>query len=156
MLFNGLDALLTADKGSGSINNYREYQNKYEVITPIEFDALAKRQPDLQIVDVRIPEEYNNQSKTSWRNIGIIKGAINIPASELETKFASLDRNKPLLVYAFSGSDSYAAAKTLTDHGFTQVYALAPGLFSVRWQAANLKGKEHLKDWVINVPEENR
>ena len=156
VLFNGLDALLTSDKGSGSIDNYWEHQIKYNVVTPIEFDALAKRQPDLQIVDVRIPEEYNNQSKTTWRNVGIIKGSINIPSSELNTKWTSLDKNKPVLVYSFSGSDSYGAAKTLTNHGFSQVYALAPGLFSVRWQAANLKGKEHLKDWVINVPEENR
>ena len=156
VLFNGLDALVTSDKGSGCINLWWQDNIQYQVVTPIEFDKLAKSEPALQIVDVRIPEEFNNQSKTSWRNVGNIKGAVNIPSSELENKWTSLDKNKPVLVYHFSGSDAYTAAKTLANHGFSQVYALAPGLFSIRWQAANLKGKEHLKDWVINVPEENR
>jgi rhodanese-related sulfurtransferase len=81
-------------------------------------DKLAKSEPALQIVDVRIPEEFNNQSKTSWRNVGNIKGAVNIPSSELENKWTSLDKNKPVLVYHFSGSDAYTAAKTLANHGF--------------------------------------
>ena len=157
VMFNGMDALISADKKDvGCINTYWQHPNGYTIVTPMEFDALAKKSPDLQIVDARIPEEYNNQSKTSWRNVGIIKGSVNIPLTELESKWTSLDKKKPVLVYHFGGPDAYTAAKALTDHGFSNVYVLAPGLFAIRWQAANLKGKEHLKDWVVNVPEENR
>ena len=156
VLYNGLDALLTADRRSGCVNDYWSNQIKYSTVTPIEFDELYKSQKNLQIVDVRPAEEFNNQSKTSWRNIGAIKNAVNIPLSEIENKWSSLDKTKPVLVYHFSGPDGYAAAKSLITHGFDHVYVLAPGLFALRWQAANLKGKERLKDWVVNVPEENR
>jgi rhodanese-related sulfurtransferase len=156
VLFNGLEGLLSSDKGSGCINLYWNNRTKYSIVTPIEFDQLYRKQTNLQIVDVRPAEEFNNQSKTSWRNIGVIKNAINIPLIEMENKWSSLDKSRPVLVYSFGGPDSYAAAKWLSDYGFEHVYVLAPGLFSLRWQAANLQGKSILKDWVVNIPEENR
>jgi rhodanese-related sulfurtransferase len=156
VLFNGLDGLLNSDKGAGCVNLYWNNHTKYSIVTPIEFDELYKRQMNMQIVDVRPAEEFNNQSKTSWRNIGAIKNAVNIPLAEIENKWSSLDKSKPVLVYHFGGPDAYAAAKSLSNHGFEQVYVLAPGLFGLRWQAANLTGRSMLKDWVVNVPEENR
>jgi len=107
-------------------------------------------------VDVRPTDEFDSKSTTTWRNIGIIKNAINIPTKDLSTKSQQLDKKKPILVYQFGGPDAFTAAKTLIDQGFKNVYVLNPGLFTLRWQAANLKGKSYLKDWVVNVPEENR
>jgi rhodanese-related sulfurtransferase len=157
VLFNGLDALVSLDQNNRTcVNKYWKQNNSYWLITPAEFDELAKKNSDLQIVDVRLADEFNNQSKTTWRNVGIIKNAINIPFSEMPNKLGQLDKNKPVLVYHFSGPDAFAAAKMLTDQGFKKVYVLNPGLFSLRWQAANLKGKSYLKDWVVNIPEENR
>ena len=86
----------------------------------------------------------------------MIKGSVNIPLNEIESKSSSLDKSKPVLVYQFGGADAFTAARILTKQGFSQVFVLAPGLFSLRWQAANLSGKSNLKDWVVNVPEENR
>jgi len=157
VLFNGFDALVTADKKDlGCIDQYWQHKTAYATVTPVEFDQLAKKQKELQLVDVRTAEEFKNESKTTWRNIGTIKGAVNIPLNEMEAKSNTLDKNKPVLVYQFGGPDAFAAAKTLTQQGFSKVYVLAPGLFSLRWQAANLSGKSYLKDWVVNVPEENR
>ena len=157
VLFNGIDAMLTTDKKDLSCSDqYWQHKTAYSVVTPIEFDQLAKKEKDLQLVDVRPAEEYNSQSKTTWRNIGMIKNAINIPVTDIENKWNTLDKSKPILVYHFSGPDAFSAAKALTNHGFSRVYVLTPGLFSLRWQAANLKGKSDLKEWVINVPEENR
>ena len=157
VLYNGLDAMLTADKKDlGCIDQYWQHKTAYAVVTPLEFDQLAKKQKDLQLVDVRPAEEFKNESKTTWRNIGTIKGAVNIPLNEVEAKSTTLDKNKPVLLYQFSGPDAFTAAKSLTGQGFTKVYVLTPGLFSLRWQAANLSGKSNLKDWVVNVPEENR
>ena len=157
VLFNGLDALASADKKDiACINKYWTQNIPYKLVTPIEFDQLATKEKNLQIVDVRPADEFNSQSKTTWRNVGILKNAINIPISDFQSNWNQLDKNKPVLVYHFGGPESYTAAKILTNNGFQNVYVLTPGLFSVRWQAANLKGKEKLKDWVINVPEENR
>ena len=157
VLYNGFDAMLSADKKDlGCVDQYWQHKTAYAVVTPLEFDHLAKKQKDLQLVDVRPAEEFNNQSKTSFRNIGAIKGAVNIPLHELEAKSSTLDKQKPVLVYQFGGPDAYTAAKTLTTQGFSRVYVLSPGLFSLRWQAANLSGKSNLKDWVVNIPEENR
>lgn len=157
VLFNGFDAMITADKKDlGCIDQYWEHKTPYAVVTPMEFDQLAKKQKDLQLVDVRPAEEFKNESKTSWRNIGAIKGAVNLPLNEVEAKSNTLDRNKPVLLYQFGGPDAFTAAKALTRQGFSKVYVLTPGLFSLRWQAANLSGKGYLKDWVVNVPEENR
>jgi rhodanese-related sulfurtransferase len=157
VLFNGFDAMITADKKDlGCIGQYWEHKTPYAVVTPMEFDQLAKKQKDLQLVDVRPAEEFKNESKTSWRNIGAIKGAVNLPLNEVEAKSNTLDKNKPVLLYQFGGPDAFTAAKALTRQGFSKVYVLTPGLFSLRWQAANLSGKGYLKDWVVNVPEENR
>jgi len=95
---------------------------------------------------VQIPAEINT----------FLKNAINIPAAEINSKWSSLDKNKPVLLYHFGGQDPYSAAKILVNQGFTKVYVLTPGLFGLRWQAANLSGKSSLKDWVVNVPEENK
>jgi rhodanese-related sulfurtransferase len=157
ILYNGFDALISADKTDlGCINQYWQHQTPYTTVTPIEFDQLAKKEKNLQIIDVRPAEEFKNESKTTWRNIGAIKGAANIPLTELEAKLSTLDKNKPVLVYQFGGPDAFTAAKTLTNKGYSKVYVLTPGLFSLRWQAANLSGKSNLKNWVVNVPEENR
>jgi len=157
VLFNGFDALITADKKDlGCIDQYWQHKTAYATVTPTEFDQLARKQKELQLVDTRPADEFKNESKTTWRNIGVIKGAVNIPLNEIEAKSNTLDKNKPVLVYQFGGPDAFAAAKTLTQQGFSKVYVLAPGLFSLRWQAANLSGKSYLKDWVVNVPEENR
>jgi hypothetical protein len=37
VLFNGLDALVTSDKGSGCINLWWQNNIQYQVVTPIEF-----------------------------------------------------------------------------------------------------------------------
>ena len=157
VLFNGLDALVSLDsKDLSCLSPYWQQHISYRILTPSEFDELAKKEKNLQVVDIRPADEFSNQSKTTWRNIGIIKNAVNIPISDIANKNGTLDKNKPVLLYHFGGPDAFAAAKILTDQGFRNVYVLNPGLFSLRWQAANLKGKSYLKDWVVNIPEENQ
>jgi rhodanese-related sulfurtransferase len=157
VLFNGLDALTSLDsKDRSCLSPYWQQHISYKTLTPSEFDELAKKENNLQVIDIRPADEFNNQSKTIWRNIGIIKNAINIPINEITNKSGTLDKSKPVLLYNFGGPETFAAGKILTDQGFQDVYVLNPGLFSLRWQAANLKGKSYLKDWVVNIPEENQ
>jgi 3-mercaptopyruvate sulfurtransferase SseA len=40
---------------------------------------------EVALIDVRTKDEFNNASRNSWQNVGQIKGAVNIPFSELKT-----------------------------------------------------------------------
>jgi rhodanese-related sulfurtransferase len=131
---------------------------KYNLLNADEFDAFAKKNPDAILLDVRKQEEFENKSKETFRNVGHINNAKSIPSETLPSRVNELgdNKNRPIIIYAFSGQpEIYNAAKLLTDLGYTNVNVLLGGVFNLRWRAANLKGKEHLKDWVVDVPAEN-
>lgn len=160
VLFNGMDLLNGRSKAeipcSGSIVTKTV---RYQVLAADEFDALVRKGGGIKILDMRPAEEFTNQSKTAFRNIGHINNAINIPWAELERRSAELGTAKdvPVVVYHFSGAtDAFRAAKYLSEQGFQKVYVLAGGLFNLRWQAANLKGRSQLKEHVVNIPAENQ
>ncbi|HYF30079.1 MAG TPA: rhodanese-like domain-containing protein [Chitinophagaceae bacterium] len=159
VLFNGMDLLTGRSRAeipcSGNLVNKLV---RYQVMAADEFDALVRKDKNITIVDVRPAEEFTNQSKTAWRNIGQINNAVNIPWAEFEKRSGELGaaKGKPVILYHFSSAtDAFKAAKHLSDQGFQKVYVLAGGLFNLRWQAANLKGRSQFKDHVVNVPAEN-
>lgn len=159
VLFNGLDMVLgLPQEQAGCAGKLITRTTKYKILSPDDFDALLRKNKAITIVDVRPAEEFNNQSRQSFRNIGHIRNAINIPITEMLQRSAEVgDKTKPVVLYHFSsgGSDGFAAAKRLTDLGYTDVYVLAGGIFNLRWRAANFKGKSHLKDHVVDIPAEN-
>lgn len=160
VLLSGMDMLASRSKAEvGCAARAIARSAKYQVISPDEFDAMLKSEKDLKIVDVRPAEEYHNQSKQASRNVGRIRSSINIFGNELEKRAQELgtDKNVPIVLYQFSngGSDAYMSARYLAESGFKRVYVLAGGLFNLRWQAANYKGKSHLKDSVVDIPAEN-
>ena len=155
ILFNGLDGYITEipeKERTGWVN-----QVSYHTINSLAFDALSKG-GDVGVVDIRTPEEFNNKSKETFRNIGTIKNAVNIPFLEFDKQLASFpaDKSKPLVVYSMSSTpEVFEAAKKLSAQGYKNVNVLLGGLFNLRWRAANLKGHSQLKDWVVNVPADN-
>jgi rhodanese-related sulfurtransferase len=159
ILFNGLDMVMSRSRAE--INCAAKVITRpagYRVLAADEFDDMVRWQKDVLILDVRPTEEFNNKSQQSWRNIGHIHGAVNIPLSDLDKRLAELgtNKNKSIIVYHFSsGPDAYKAARLLADQGFKEVHVLSSGIFSLRWQAANYKGRERLKEHVTDVPEEN-
>jgi rhodanese-related sulfurtransferase len=162
VLFNGMDMLSNRSKAEvPCAASLIEKTARFQVLAPDEFDAMMRTGKRIKIVDVRPAEEFTNQSKTTWRNIGRVNNAINIPLAELEQRAREGQlgsvKDDPVVVYHFSGGpDSYKAARILADQGFTRVYVLPGGLFSRRWQAANYKGRSRLKDYVVDVPAENQ
>lgn len=159
VLFNGIDMLTTLSKQQAGCTNKLLTQNsKFQILPADDFDALMKKNNAVSIIDVRPAEEFNNQSKQAWRNIGHIRNAVNIPTAEIEQRSAEVgDKSRPVVLYHFSGggSDVFAAARKLTEMGYQQVYVLSGGVFNLRWRAANFKGKAHLKDYVVDIPAEN-
>lgn len=66
------------------------------------------------IVDVRTKNEFSG---------GHIKGAINIPLSDLQKNISKLkDKNKPIITCCASGARSASAKSILSNNGYSQVY----------------------------------
>ncbi len=70
------------------------------------------------ILDVREPLE---------RELGYIKGSINIPLDQLRDRFGELDKGKKIVVYCAIGVRGYIASRILQQNGFTEVYNLSGG-----------------------------
>lgn len=131
----------------------------YELINPATFHARFKGKRKPVVIDVRTAEEFGNTAKDGFRNIGQVKGAINLPAADLPGRIPTLqlDKSKPVVVYGFAnGPEVFRAAQALADAGYRDVSVMTGGLFNLRWRAANMKGYEHLGQWVVNVPPANQ
>jgi glyoxylase-like metal-dependent hydrolase (beta-lactamase superfamily II)/rhodanese-related sulfurtransferase len=96
----------------------------------IDPDALAERGPDLQVVDVRDPAEWDDA-------LGHIRGAKLLPLAELAARQGELDRDRPVVAVCRSGTRSAQACQLLQKAGFTQVANLAGGM--LRWRAQGHK-----------------
>ncbi len=98
-------------------------------ITVTEAYALIESNSDIQIIDVRTPDEWSN---------GIIENAIkiNIKDSDFATKLAELDKDSPTLVYCKSGGRSARATVIMEELGFRELYNMLGGYDAV------LKGED--------------
>lgn len=94
-------------------------QLAYKTISVSDASAMIQSSPNLLVVDVRTPQEYAQ---------GHLKGAINIPLSDLPLRIGGLDPNKPILVYCQTGYRSAQASAVLVKAGFTQVYNMDGGM----------------------------
>ncbi len=97
-------------------------------ITPAEF-SKAIEDSDIQLLDVRSKEEYNN---------GHIKNALQAnwnQQAEFTERVASLDKKKKVYIYCLAGSRSAEAAKLMRQNGYS-VVELKGGINA--WKQANL------------------
>ncbi|MCF2863351.1 rhodanese-like domain-containing protein [Pseudoalteromonas sp. Cnat2-41] len=81
----------------------------------------------MTLLDVRSKQEYQQ---------GHIKGAVNIPHSEIVENGATLNKDTAIVVYCRSGRRAGIALEALKKQGFTQLYHLE-GDF-LKWQQAEL------------------
>ena len=105
-------------------------QNPTKVdLTATEFSKELASTKDVQVVDVRTPEEFEK---------GHVKNAININllGDGFAKKIDSLNKAKPVFVYCLSGGRSSAAAKKMLQSGFKDIREMQGGM--MQWRAANL------------------
>ena len=91
-------------------------------------DALKMYQQGTAVfIDVRSNEQFT---------LGHIKGAINIPGSQIVRRFAEIPRNKTIITYCACSAEqsSGRAAQQLIGHGVKNVFALKGGWGG--WQAS--------------------
>lgn len=91
------------------------------LVSASEFEQKLASMQDVQLIDVRTPEEFQS---------GYIKGAINInyQGNNFAEEVAKLDKSKPVFVYCRSGGRSGNSAAFMADQGFKEIYDLDGGI----------------------------
>lgn len=92
----------------------------------IEPAAFADAGANIQLVDVREPEEFTGE-------LGHIQGSRLLPLEQLVARSGELARDRPIVTICRSGARSAQAAVLLKKAGFGDVANLAGGL--LRWTA---------------------
>jgi rhodanese-related sulfurtransferase len=95
----------------------------YAGINEIDPDWVAEHARDVEIIDVREPEEYDGP-------LGHIAGARLIPLSQLPRRAAELDLDRPIVTVCRSGGRSAQAVVLLEKTGFKRVANLAGGMLA--------------------------
>jgi hydroxyacylglutathione hydrolase len=91
-------------------------------VTAAELDDWRRSEPDLQIVDVRNPDECTT---------GVIDGSVSLPLPNLLERLGELDPSRPTVVYCSGGYRSATAASLLRSHGFITVADIYGGYGAV-------------------------
>ena len=104
-------------------------QNEVIMVSAEEMQELLELE-DIQLVDVRTPEEYQT---------GFIEHSQNIDyrSPTFEEDLVKLDKSKPVMVYCKSGGRSGKCSKKLKEAGFTKVYDLEGGI--AKWKFSGNK-----------------
>lgn len=97
-------------------------------LSPDAYQTALQATQNVQLVDVRTPDEYRS---------GHIAAAVNINYydADFAQQIARLDKEKPLMVYCAVGGRSGKAAAQLSQMGFKNVTDLEGGMTA--WKAAN-------------------
>ena len=93
-----------------------------EVLNTVRFEQKMNEE-NVQLVDVRTPDEFTEGHLPNAINIDINGNSFN-----LET--AKLDKEKPVMVYCKMGGRSAKAAANLKEQGFKNISDLDGGITS--------------------------
>ncbi len=90
-----------------------------ELISAEDLHAMIAGHRDFVLVDVRAPEEYNDNH---------IDGSINIPVADLRTRHHELRSDQPTVLICSSGNRSSLGISILEQHGFRNLFNVAGGM----------------------------
>ena len=99
----------------------------FKTIEPSAIYDYINKHPDVVLLDVRTKEEFEGKANPDF---GTLKGAINIPVQELESRLSGISnlKNKEIIVYCSHSHRSPQASYVLTQNGFTNVTNMAGGM----------------------------
>ena len=100
-------------------------------IDATKMEQMLKSDASIQLIDLRTPAELQQTGK--------IEGArhVNFNSPDFQTQIASLDKDKPVIIYCAAGGRSGKALPQLLLMGFKNVYDYTGGMND--WKA---KGKK--------------
>lgn len=98
----------------------RSQKEGIKVISPEEARTAMASEEELNLIDVRTPEEFAE---------GNIPGAenINFFDEDFESQVKHLDKDEPVYIYCRSGVRSAKAAAQLQELGFKEIYDIEGG-----------------------------
>jgi glyoxylase-like metal-dependent hydrolase (beta-lactamase superfamily II)/rhodanese-related sulfurtransferase len=106
--------------------NWAALHYSFAGIWEIDPHTLEEHVADVQILDVREPDEFNGP-------LGHIAGAVPIPLGELAGRVGELSHDRPIIAVCRAGSRSAQAVAILQRNGFTEIANLTGGM--LRWRA---------------------
>lgn len=110
------------------------------MLSPMKADSLQEVSPaegrrrvqeGALLVDVREPNEYQEMHA---------EGALLLPLSEFEARYAELPKGRELVMICRSGARSARAGQYLLENGYTNVVNLEGG--TLAWKEAGLPTEE--------------
>ncbi|HEX2046318.1 MAG TPA: rhodanese-like domain-containing protein [Acidimicrobiales bacterium] len=96
----------------------------------MDVQTVAERLDQIQLVDVRYPNEWQ---------VGHIEGAVNIPEDDLAERVGELDRARPVVTVCRAGTRSDEAAQWLRGQGF-DAENLDGGMLAWKWAGLPITG----------------
>lgn len=93
-------------------------KNSIKIVEKDKFQYLLNQ--DIQLIDVRTPNEFFNGTIGKARNI-------NFNSPLFKEHVLKLDKNKPVVVFCHAGGRSAKASLMLDSLGFKEVYDLKGG-----------------------------
>jgi thioredoxin 1 len=98
----------------------KESSNNYELVNVDTFETRINETKNIQLIDVRTPQEYTE---------GYIANATNIDwnGEDFVEKINNYDKNQPIYIYCLSGGRSKKASEKLTELGFNNIIELEGG-----------------------------
>jgi rhodanese-related sulfurtransferase len=117
---------------------------KFTNLSPKEFCARIAANPDVVILDVRSPGEFEGTT-TSVETYGRFKKAINVNVNQLSKRLQELSKykDKEILVYCSQNHRSPRAAYSLNMLGFEKVKNMSGGLSKAGGLFTSACFKEH-------------
>lgn len=109
-------------------------RHTYGGLREIEPQWVAEHLAELNVIDVRDPEEFNNR-------LGHIATAKLVPLSRLKESVADIPQDKPVVTVCQSGSRSGQATVILQKAGIDQAANLRGGM--LEWHHAGLPVEKH-------------
>lgn len=99
---------------------YRQFAS-VKGLRSLSSDQFLNESNGSKVFDIREVHEYKR---------GHIKGAVNIPLSQLQQRMTEISKDRPVYLYCQSGMRSRQAAKILGRHGYTDVADLKGGMMA--------------------------
>lgn len=132
--------------------------NTYQLVSPLNLVALLNTEKNIFLLDIRKDSAFKGISAFEEQNaFGRIKGAMNIPLSEVENNLGKIPADKKIIVIDSYGDESPAVATKLAGKGYKDVMILFNGM--ALWTGVgNIASKEkyweHSKTYHLLTAEE--
>ncbi|MBC2844796.1 rhodanese-like domain-containing protein [Winogradskyella flava] len=112
--------LLLAMSFSTSCLDSKEVSADVKLVTAEEMKSILEME-DVQLVDVRTPEEHDQEHIVNSQNI-------DFTSPTFDDDISKLDKAKPVILYCKGGNRSAKCARKLKEAGFKKIYDLEGGI----------------------------